>query len=438
MNIKAVAASFVLSFLTIASVFGFQDPWTSFQNGGSPVLTDLELPVEWSPEKGVAWELKLAGYGQSTPVLFQDQVYVTTVSGEQKEKLHIQAISIQTGEQVWHHEAANSTPEKNSTYVSRAAPTPVCDEDGVIAFFEGGNVIALTHAGDVRWEIDLVQENGNVKARHSLGASLEQNEDHVFIWIERENDPYVLAVNKATGETVWRSAGVGSTSWASPRLLPVGDSEHLVLSASGKIVGLDPQTGKHLWEFDQVGGNSTPTPMVAGNGRFLVGASPGRGNSDSGNASKSNGMIKVAQEGEAFKATWAWQAERATSSFGSPVVVSGKAYFVNRQGVVFCLDVESGKEIYAKRIPAGSVWATPVALGSNLYFFGKDGVTTVVNSTADSLDEIATNDLWVTESARESTGEGGGNFGGPVLYAATPHSSGLLLRRGDVLYFVAK
>ena len=126
--------------------------------------------------------------------------------------------------------------------------------------------------------------------------------------------------------------------------------------------------------------------------------------------------------------------ERATSSFGSPIAHDGKVYFVNRQGVVFCLDQESGEEIYARRSPGGSVWATPLVLADKIYLFGKDGVTTVL-ANADEMTEIATNDLWTSEAAPQQAppAEGGqGNFGGPVLYAATPHSSGLLMRRGDI------
>ena len=119
--------------------------------------------------------------------------------------------------------------------------------------------------------MDLTQLHGDVKARHGLAASLEQNENHVFVWIERENDPYVLALDKETGETVWKSKGLGATSWASPRLVPVANGDHLVLSGSGKMAGLDPASGDHLWTFDKIGGNSTPTPVPLGDSRCRTG-----------------------------------------------------------------------------------------------------------------------------------------------------------------------
>jgi len=411
----------------LQAAVGFQN-WTSFQNGGSPI-SDESVATDWSPESGVTWKTALAGYGQSTPVAFEDQIYVTSVSGDNKEQLHVQALDAKTGQEVWQVQMKNSTPEKNNSYVSRAAPSPVCDSLGVICFFEGGNVIALTHDGKQRWAIDLTQTEGSVKTRHGIAASLEQDQDRVFIWVERETDPYVLAVNKSDGSIDWRSAGLGTTSWSSPRLIDVDNARHLVLSGSGKIAGLDSKTGKREWEFNEIGGNTTPTPIPIKEGQFLIGASVGRGESSDGKTAKSNGVIQVKPTADGFAASWLWQAVRATSSFGSPICFNDQAYFVNRQGVVFCLDSETGEEIYAKRMPCGSVWATPLALDGKLYFFGKDGLTTILED-AKEMNEIATNELWPPAAQR------GGAMGGPVLYAATPHSQGLLLRRGDTLFCV--
>lgn len=406
---------------------GFQD-WTSFQNGGVPISSD-SVPTEWSPESGIKWKTDLAGYGQSTPVVFGDQVYVTSVSGANKEQLHVQALDAKSGKEIWQFQIKNSTPEKNNSYVSRAAPSPVCDQAGVICFFEGGNVFALSHDGKERWAIDLTKTEGSVKTRHGIAASLEQDQDHVFIWVERETDPYVLAVSKSDGTVVWRSSGLGTTSWSSPRLIDVEGARHLVLSGSGKIAGLDAKTGERAWEFTEIGGNTTPTPIPIKEGQFLIGASVGRGASSDGKTAKSNGVIQIKRNADGFTASWLWQATRATSSFGSPVYFNEQVYFVNRQGVVFCLDAKNGEEVYAKRMPSGSVWATPLVLNGKLYFFGKDGVTTILED-AKEMEEIATNELWAPAAQR------GGAMGGPVLYAATPHSQGLLLRRGDTLFCV--
>ncbi|MEN1678635.1 MAG: PQQ-binding-like beta-propeller repeat protein [Planctomycetota bacterium] len=378
--------------------------------------------------------MELAGYGQSTPVTDGKTIYITSVSGDNKEQLHVQALSVDRGEELWRRDFANVSPEPNNSYVSRAAPSPAADRDGVVAFFEGGNVVALDAAGEVRWELNLVEQYGALAARHGLAASLEQDESRVFVWVERQENPFVLALNKKSGAVEWKSDGVGATSWSSPRLISVGESNHLVLSAIGSLVGLDAETGERLWTLEGVTGNSAPTPVPMGIGRFLIGATTGRGTSAGGGAAASNGVVEIVQsEAGDWSAAYAWRAKRATSSFGSPIAHRGCVYFINRSGVVYCLDAATGEEHYAKRIGSSS-WATPIGAGEHVYFFGKDGSATVLKAGA-KFEAVGESTTWETGTA-STEGAPGPRLGNPVLYAASIINGKLLLRRGDRLYCV--
>lgn len=423
----------LLSFILLTSTDARAGEWKSFQNGGNPVVSDAGYAAEWSPEHGIVWQQPLAGYGQSAPVVMGGRIFVTSVTGDQKDNLHVQAFDLKSGEMLWKYDARNSTPVKSTNYVSKAAPTPVGDASGVIALFEGGNVIALTGDGARRWERDLVADYGPVDSRHGLSSSMEQTDELVFIWMERSEAPYVLALSKRTGETVWKADGLGVTSWSSPRLVPVGETQHLVLSGIGRIAGFDPSTGERLWDFDGISGNSTPTPVPLGEGRFLMGATVGRGESGGGKAAESNGVIQITgSRRDGFQVEYVWRAKAATSSFGSPIAHNGLAWFVNRSGVVYCLDLKSGEEKYARRT-ASSIWATPLIIGDRLYLFGKDGTTSILHASADS-EVLAENSLWVNEPA----GDQAGSFGGPVLYAASAADSTLILRRGDRLFAIRR
>lgn len=428
----------LLVFISIASVQALgEDNWRSFQNGGelAKATDKVKLPTTWSPDKGIKWSLDLEGYGQSSPVLNGSLIYLTTVTGEMKDNFHLLAIDRETGKVSWKKSFKNSSPEKSSSYVSRAAPTPVCDENGVIAFFEGGNLVALSPKGDPRWDLDLVEKHGPIKARHGLASSLEQNEKHVFVWIEREKDPYLLCIEKETGNVVWKSEGLGTTTWSSPRLIPVPGGDHLVLSGIGKIAGYDPASGKQLWDFAEISGNSTPTPVPVGDGKFLIGASTGRGEESSGKASLSNGLIQIEKKDGDYSARFVWQAETATSTFGSPLAHNGHAYFVNRSGVLFCLDLNTGKQVYAGRTKS-SIWATPIGVGNLVYLFGKDGTTTIVEA-GKTFNKTSTNTLWKSSPPSGAAG-GAGGFGGPVLYSGVVAGDQLLLRRGDRLFCIDK
>jgi outer membrane protein assembly factor BamB len=420
------------------------EAWTSFQNAGHLDLKDTITSGEGSPFGTQLWTAKIPGYGQSSPVLWKNHVYVTSIEGPNRDTYHVAAYDIGDGKPLWDRTFKNPSPVESTSYISRASSTPAVDEKGLICFLEGGIVLALSHDGDARWQRDLVAEFGPIDSRHGVSASIEQQKDRVFVWVERTTDPYVLAVDKTSGKDVWKVPGVGGTSWSSPRLVPVDGGEHLVLSAIGSLTGLDPQTGKKLWKLEGVVGNSTPTPMPLGRGRFLIGATDGRGEMTSaGKPAESNGVVAIRKGDDGkWTADYVWRSKRATSSFGSPMAAGGNAYIVNRTGVLYCLDLETGEERYVERTPE-SVWCTPVADDHAVVLFGKGGTITVV-AKGPEFKVLGSMKLWTDEPPMEPAppprpmGEGrGGPPGpptGPTLYGVALADGKLFARRGETLF----
>lgn len=429
---QPIAATMVGAFIAAlanANTVAAEDGWTGFQNGGELIADSL--PDAWDAAgKNLAWKIDIEGYGQSSPVISHDQVFVTFTSGAKKENYHVAAYALKDGAKQWQQDFTNPTPEENNSYVSRAAPTPVVDANGLYVSFEGGVVVALTTDGQIRWQHNLVEKFGPIKARHGLAASLEQDANHLFVWVEREEKPYVLALNKGTGDVVWNTTGVGSTSWSSPRLLTVAGKQQLLCSASGKIVGYDASSGNRLWEFTDIANNTTCTPIPVGDGLFVIGASDGRGEQGAGKTAASNGLIQITPTSDdKFEVGYKWRAEKATCSFGSPIVAASKVWIVNRAGVLYQLDLQTGKQVSAERISAGSVWATPIATNDRLYLFGQKGLTSIVDLT--NAAELTTCTTW--EEANEAAPAA---MGGAVLYAAATAGDTLLIRRGDALFAI--
>lgn len=416
------------------------DTWPSFQNGGHPgVQLDAGHALQFEEE--LTWSTPITGYGQSSPVIWDGHVYVTSVEGDQKQSCIVTAVDLASGERLWEGRLNNVMPQENNGYISRAAPTPAADARGVICLFEGGNLVALTHAGEMRWEKNLVAEYGNIGARHGLSASVEQDADAVYIWIERSDDPYVLCVEKESGEVRWKSPGLGTTSWASPRLVPVDEGSHLVLSGIGQLAGLDPQTGQRLWHMEGINGNSTPTPVPAGPGQFLIGATVGRGeDAGEGRSADSNGLVQIERsESGAWSADYAWRAQRATTSFGSPIPHQGTALFVNRTGVLFGLDLKTGKEQFTQRL-GDSIWATPLSLGEQVLLLGKSGELHLLQGHPERP-QISTTEPLPPETSPAPAPTTGSPAGGPpspadgrVLYGAAWADGLLLLREGSRLH----
>ncbi len=367
--------------------------WPGFLGQGATPVDPATIPTDWSPNKNLAWKSKLPGKGQSSPVIMGDKVFVTAIEGTMKDYCHVVALRLADGSVAWDLKLESFQPVRSNYFQSRSAPTPIVDDVAVYAFFETGNFVAVSHDGRQLWQRALTEDYGAFETTIGIASSPLMVGDTIVLLIDHEGPSYLLAVDKETGETKWKADRESRTSYSSPSLVPVGDSSHIVCSSSGSIDGYDPSTGELLWTLEEeVGGNRATTPLAAGNGRFVMAASPGMHNENEGEARKTNGVVSIEKFDDGFRAKVLWRTEEAMPAFNTPTVNNGLAYWVNKAGVVFCYNAETGEKHYSKRIEQGC-WATPVAIGDRLYVFGKDGLTTVI-STGPEFQLIAKNQLW--------------------------------------------
>ncbi|MCA9086470.1 MAG: PQQ-binding-like beta-propeller repeat protein [Planctomycetaceae bacterium] len=419
--------------------------WPGFLGAGASPLQPASVPRTWSPDENIAWTAKVPGYGQSSPVIIDKRVFVTSVQGDQKESLHVVCLNLADGRQIWTHQETSGFLEKNSVYISRAAPTPVVDSSGVYAYFESGDVIALTLDGAVRWRKSLSTDYAKPTNEFGLSASPVQTDEHVIILIDDPATAYLVALNKSDGSQAWKTDRTARTSWSSPALVQIDGQAQVVCSSAGSVDGYSAATGELLWTVTDVGGNTATTPLDAGNGRFLIAASPGRQGENSELAKKSNGLMEVKRSRNAWIAEFVWKTPDATPSWASPVIHGGLAYWVNRVGVVYCLDADSGDAVYTHRIKQ-SAWATPIAVGEHLYVFGKDGVTTVLAGGRD-YQVLAENSLWsddappvnnvpTAEEESEERRRGAAMFSRPTLYGVAIVDDSIVMRTGSQVFCV--
>ena len=417
------------------------DAWPAF-NGGGRVAEDADPPAEWSgvePTKNIAWEASIPD-GQSSPVVLGDTVYATGVEGPNKEQNVVVAVDLETGEEKWRYVFDNSAPKESSLYVSRAAPTPCADDAGVYAYFESGDLVALTPEGEKRWERSLAFEYGAPQNNFQLGGSPAQLGDKLFVPFTDSGPSYLLCVDKATGDNLWKADLEPSTSYNTPLVVTAGGAPQVVLSyGGGGVVSFDPADGAVNWEFTDLGGNtvSSPVPVPGTDDVLLIGASAGgRREENKADAIRSNLALKI-PVGDAVKTgepEALWRADRVITGFASPLAYDGRTYWIERNGVLNCLSAADGSPLFKARLPQDA-WATPLAAGGRLYFFGKDGVTAVLNP-ADEYDVIAENTLF--EKDGDGGGRGGGGFGGDIQYGAAPAGETLVIRVNERLVAVRK
>jgi outer membrane protein assembly factor BamB len=434
----------VIACLSVATPPG-SDVWPGFRGDGSSRTAARNLPVTWSPTENLAWRVGTPGYGQSAPVVWKGRVYLTAVEGDQKETLHVLCLDAADGRTLWRKTFPASQKGKNNPTTSRAAPTPVADAAGVYAFFESGDLFALTHDGRERWRRSLSKKFGEFKNTHGLAASPAQTDRAVLVLVDHQGPSYLLVVNKADGEDVWKADRPARTSWTSPVVAAAGGDPVVVVSSGGAVTGYDGHGGRTLWEVDGLTGNTMPSAVVSGD-RVVVGATESARKPDREASARSNCCLKLTAGGRGYEV--AWRAKKVLAGTASPLVHAGHVYLVDKAGIVHCLDLNTGEVRYSERL-ANPVWATPVGAGAHVYFFGKDGVTTVVKA-GPAFEPVATNRLWTAEDfqARKAAAtkeaaatlpkppEGKGPTGGPPI----PPAEAEAVRYsavGDVVYGVA-
>lgn len=368
--------------------------WPSLHNGGNTSTDRQRLPVEWAPDKGVAWTVALPGYGQSSPVVWNGQVYVTAIDGDQKEHCHVRAYDVKTGAKAWEQRFDASVKGKNSYMVSRAAPTPVVDADGVYAFFESGDLHALTHDGKKRWSAALFDAKDKAfDNNHGYGASPTQTEKAVVILVDHKGPSYLLALSKETGKPLWQTERTSRSSWSSPQVTRVGGREQVVVSSGGTVDGYDAASGKQLWSHQGVSGNTICSVAVVGD-RVYVGADMSRRDKNEDTAAASNCCLRIVPDAkEGYEVVW--KAKKALSHYISPLAHRDHVYYLNQAGILYCLEAKTGTQVYAERT-SGPAWAQPIAAGDHLYLFHKDGRTTVVKAGA-AFAVVAQNRLWPSD-----------------------------------------
>jgi outer membrane protein assembly factor BamB len=266
------------------------ETWPSLHNGGNTSI-NARLPLVWSPEKGIAWSAALPGYGQSAPVVWGGRVYVTAVEGDNKETYFVHAYDARTGRRAWEHRVPASVKTKTSYMVSRAAPTPVVDRDGVYALFESGDLHALTHDGKKRWAVALFDAERKFENTHGYGASPTQTSKAVVVLVDHRGPSYLLALSKETGKPLWKTERKSRSSWTSPQSTRVGQ-EQVIVSSSGTVDGYDAQTGKLLWSHTGLSGNGIPSVTVQGD-RVYVGASFGQQEKNGEAIAASNCCLRI-------------------------------------------------------------------------------------------------------------------------------------------------
>ena len=363
------------------------------------------LPLFWRVDSGVAWHTELPGWGDSTPIVWNDAVFVTT---QEDRSLDLLRLDIRTGQVVWRQTVVEA-PEQPPREAKRgrqkfhrlhnfATPSPTTDGETVVVHFGEGTLAAYDFAGRRLWRRNLQRDFGAYTVWWGHANSPVLFEDLV-ISVCMQDSLTDLGKTPARSYLVAHDIRSGRQRWFTPRpteaqaeqcdayttpLLRRGENgqTELIVMGGNQLDAYDPRTGQQLWAVPRlVGGRTVTSPTAHEN--LLVATVGMRGPMI---------VFDLARPTADGQPKRLWKYDAGTADSCSPVFCSGLLFVVTDRGIGKCFDARTGHLRWKRRLVGGDYKATPLAADDRIYFLSRDGVCTVVSASA-RFDQLARNRL---------------------------------------------
>jgi len=378
--------------------------WPEFRgpHGDGHVLVEsgkeADLPLHWSETNNVKWKTEIPYYGISTPVVMNDQVWLTTAKqdGHDFYALRIDANSgkITLNEPLFHSD--DPEPLGNGASMnSYATPSAVLEPGRVYVHFGSFGTACLdTISGKVLWK------RNDLRCRHYRGPSScpVLFENLLILTFDGADVQYLAALDKQTGQTVWKTnrsviwndesvpgqmARDGDLRKAhSTPLLVNADGKPLLLSSGAKAAyGYDPRTGRELWKVQYNDWSVAPRPLFDRGLAFFT----------TGLTKKEMWAVRTDGQGDVTDTHVQWKLKSHVGKYSSPILVDGLIYTAADESFISCIDASNGEMVWTERV-GGKFAASPIYGDGRLYFFDQDGRTLVLKPGR-TMNILATNTL---------------------------------------------
>ena len=377
--------------------------------GGHGISPEKNLPTEWSPATAdkpavnIPWKTEIPGRGHSSPIVAGNLVFVTTsIKGEEvpgrkaqehlkfdyspgyihpdavdiefKHALKVFAIDATSGKVAWER-----TPYDGVMFDDRhrkntfASSTMVADNERVYAFFESAGLYAYDFKGNLAWKRDL---GGIIKAGLGPGTSPILYKNLIVLQCDQEmgTGSFVVALDRKTGEEVWRADRTTRRSWATPLVVNTGTRDELIASGAEVVISYDPATGKELWRANGTQSHPIPSPVATKGLVFLT----------AGSQAKVVMAMKPGGSGDLkdSKETVLWRYNKGAAYVPSPIAIGDYLYLLTDGGIMTCIDALTGERKYeGGRVPVpATFFASPVAFEDKILLTSEDGDSFVIEA----------------------------------------------------------
>ncbi len=365
---------------------------------GNGVSLTAQPPTEWSVTINVKWKVAVPGRGSGSPVIWENQVFVVSAVGSANREFKLFCYDRNTGALRWEQTTITATPHEGTHSTNGfASASPCTDGEHVYAHFGSRGLHCFTMAGELKWSRDF----GKMSTRNSFGegSSPTLAGDKIIVPWDHEGQSALYALDKRTGETVWKTDRDEPTCWATPLVVESGGKEQVIMNGENQARAYDLETGEELWRC----GGQTQRPVaspVFANDIVYIG---------SGFRGSFLGAFQLDGKGDiAGTENVVWSVDRDTPDIASLLLSNGRLYYhKGKTGILTCHDATTGDILFGPaRIPGiANTYASPIAAGGHIYLTGRSGNTTVIKD-AGTLEVVATNSVGETVDATPAPVDG--------------------------------
>ena len=428
LRLLLIAATFVASLALFHPQLAAENwpGWRGPRGDGSSL--DKAAPTSWDGTNGknIVWKAALPGIGHASPVVWQDRVFLVSCLEESEERVLL-CLDRKGGKELWRRTVFKAPLETKHSLNSRASGTPATDGELVYVTFlqvDGRTVPApnvgtprpitpgemVVAAYDFQGNRKWLVKPGEFISAHGYSSCPVLYRDLVIVNGDHDGKGFVVALNKQTGETVWKvDRKHGIRSYVTPIIREVAGRTQMVMSGSQSVVSYDPANGSRHWEIEGPTEQFVASMVFNGELFFLAAGFP----------TYHVMGIKPDGSGDVTDTHVAWHAKNAKCYVPSPVVIGDYLLVADDRGTANCFDAKDGRRLWQERM-GKHYSASLIHAGGLAYFIADDGITKIVRP-GPKLEVVAENPL------------------GEYTYASPAISEGQLFIRGEHhLYCIAE
>jgi len=380
MNVRPIILGFVLALFFIQARAENWPRWRGPRNDGTS--TETGLASTWSKTENLKWRLELPGPAASTPIVWNDRIFLTSAEGSSLVLLCVNT----AGKVLWKKILGEGNFDIREGESNAASPSPSTDGKYVWVKLGTGLLASYDFGGKEVWKVDLQQRYKKFSMYHGMSSSPLLDGDRLYLQLLHTNEQLVLALDKTSGREIWKHQRKTDAreeslhSYASPVIYRFDNQEFLITHGSDYIVAHALKDGKELW---RCGGLNNPTSY---NPFFRLVASPvaipGLVVAPSAKNGPVLGLNPKAANGDItnLPAQYLWKLPDNTPDVPSPLIHAGLLYLCRENGVLLCVDAKTGEVYYTERTHNYRHRGSPVYADGKIFLMSADGMVTVVKA----------------------------------------------------------